>query len=418
MQLTWQVSPRNKVAFQFRADPDEATNANISSRVTPESSLGFNRDVETYTVNWTAPYSPKVLVESTFAWQDISNGTFPSQPGLRNTCVPNANQKFLNEAYCTDITANTVSGSWWRTVLDNRQRFTVKGQATVYGGRFWGMTHQFRMGVNVENERYFRNLEQRPRITFQVIALGDDDSTIPEGETPDIEQFGQVTSRISVPQQDEVRATGTNWAIYGEDQFKPAQNLTITLGVRVDREELNSGGRAPFNAPAELRGLHRVRGRNGTHRPVASVLHRIRGHPGLHGTAGRHRLRGRRELRELRHRCFVQHRGPAGKQSAECAQGREHQHREHQRLALHLAGLVALGQRQDGLQGLGRALLQQPAAVDSVAGARAGPGDHPVPRQPARRGELSDAAAGYALRPRWSAARSSWRERSRPGSRC
>jgi hypothetical protein len=252
VQLTWQVSPRNKVAFQFRADPDEATNANISSRVAPESSLGFSRDVETYTVNWTAPYSPKVLVESTFAWQDISNSTFPSMPGLRNNCVPNANQQFLNEAYCTDLTANVVSGSWWRTEQDNRQRFTVKGQATVYGGRFWGMTHQFRMGVNVENERYFRQLEERPQISFQVIGFGNDDSTIPEGETPNIEQFGQVVSRISVPSADEVRATGTNWAVYGEDQFKPAQNLTITLGARVDREELNSGGRAPFDAPAEL----------------------------------------------------------------------------------------------------------------------------------------------------------------------
>ena len=61
-QVTWQVSPRNKLALQFRADPDEATNFGISSRVAPESSRAFDRDVETWTLNWTAPYSPKVLV--------------------------------------------------------------------------------------------------------------------------------------------------------------------------------------------------------------------------------------------------------------------------------------------------------------------------------------------------------------------
>jgi hypothetical protein len=253
-QVTWQVSPRNKLALQFRADPDEATNFGISSRVEPESSRSFDRDVETWTLNWTAPYSPKVLVETTLAWQDINNRWFPTSDGLRNECVPNANEAFLNEAYCDNSTSNTVSGSHWRTESDHRQRLTVKGQATVYGGRFWGMTHQFKLGINIENERYFRFLEERPFINYSVVSFGNDDQSQTPGEDdePSLEAFGRVLSRLSVPPSDDVRATGTNWAFYAEDQFKPRQNVTVTVGARVDREEINSGGRQPFDPLAEL----------------------------------------------------------------------------------------------------------------------------------------------------------------------
>ena len=250
-QVTWQVSPRNKLAFQFRSDPDEASNFGISSRVGPESAQVFDRDVETWTLNWTAPYSPKVLVETTMAWQDINNSSGPTNEGLLNDCVPNADEGFLNAAYCSDSTRNIVSGSWFRTNDDHRQRFTLKGQATVYGGRFWGMTHQFKMGINVENERFFRDLQERPFINYQEITFGSEDETNPDDE-PTLESFGLVISRIAVPQTDDVRATGTNWALYGEDQFKPAQNLTITLGGRIDREEINSEGRQPFDPQAEL----------------------------------------------------------------------------------------------------------------------------------------------------------------------
>ena len=54
-----------------------------------------------------------------------------------------------------------------------------------------------------------------------------------------------------------MRATGTNWAVYAEDQFKPRQNLTITLGARVDREEITSEGRRLFDPAAELEGYLR-----------------------------------------------------------------------------------------------------------------------------------------------------------------
>jgi len=179
----------------------------------------------------------------------------PTSAGLRNDCVPNADQPFLNEAYCNNLTDNRVSGSSAVNFDDHRQRWTVKGQATLYSGRFWGMSHQFKMGLTIENERYFRALTIRPQITYQLIEFTDDSS---DGQDEGLVSFGRINSVLSVPQTDDVRATGTNWGVYIEDQFKPRQNVTVTLGMRVDREETNSEGRSPFTyTAADIRQLEK-----------------------------------------------------------------------------------------------------------------------------------------------------------------
>jgi hypothetical protein len=252
-QLTWQVSPRNKLSFQFRGDPEQVSNFGVSNLVPPESSRRRERNVDNWVVNWIAPQSPRVLIESTLGWQEVNIFSGPSRAGVRNDCVPNAKEAFLSRAYCQDLTNNAISGSWFRTHDDYRQRFTVKSRATIYGGRFWGTSHQFKLGFSVENERYFRYLEERGAITYEVISLLDPGEDTGEEEDDPFSAFGLVTGRISVPDRDDVRGTGTNWAFYAEDQFKPMRNLTVTLGARFDREEINSEGREQFDPAAELR---------------------------------------------------------------------------------------------------------------------------------------------------------------------
>ena len=242
-QLTWQVSPRNKLALQYRSDPLDSKNFGVSSVIPPESSISQGRTGQTYSLIWTAPYSPKLLVENTVAWQEIKPSERPSQLGVLNDCVPNSNRPYLREALCTDLSNQLVSGSYNEFSKDRRQRLTVRSQSTIYAGRFWGMDHQFKLGFVVENERYFRRLTRTPSITYEIEhTLGDD--------------FGIALARIAVPASSRSRATGTNWAFYAEDQFKPLDNLTFTLGGRLDREELNSLGREPFDPVAELQAFH------------------------------------------------------------------------------------------------------------------------------------------------------------------
>jgi hypothetical protein len=240
-QITWQASPRNKLALQYRSDPVVETNFGISSRIPVESSQRRDREVDTYSLTWTAPYSPKVLVESTAAWQEIALRTSPSVPGLVNRCVPNSVEPFLREALCLDITTDQLSGSFNENILDVRERFTLKSQGTIYGGRMWGVEQQFKLGISVENERYFRDLRRAPSITFDIVPA--------MGFSP---AFARILSRVDVPEADQVRATGTAWAIYAEDRIKPTQNLTVTLGARFDREELNSEGRERIDFAGEL----------------------------------------------------------------------------------------------------------------------------------------------------------------------
>jgi len=240
-QLTWQVSPRNKLALQYRSDPLDDRNFGVSSLIPAESSLANHRVSDTFSLNWIAPYSSRVLVDTTFAWQDISVGVGPSVPGQLNDCVGGASQQFLERARCTNLETSRVSGSFPRQVVDHRQRFTLKSQATLYAGRWMGMQHQLKLGLAVENERYFRDQTLAADMTFHRVFQ------------PGVDPFGEALVGLGIPTTDRVRATGTNWALYVEDQLKPSTNVTLTLGARVDREEIAAEGRASFDPAAELR---------------------------------------------------------------------------------------------------------------------------------------------------------------------
>jgi hypothetical protein len=259
-QLTWQVSPRNKLAFQFQSDPLDIDNFGVNSLTPSESARRLMNTGETWSLTWTAPYSPKVLVESRVAWQDLNLGIFPNSQGALNTCISPDEPElgFLATAHCFDSQAATFSGSHFQTWDDHAQRLTVGGDATIYGGRFWGMNHQIRTGVVVENERYFRSLERRPNMSIIEFKSSDDQS----GDNT-AERRALIPVTLAVPETDEVRATGVTWGLYAEDQMKPRQNLTLTLGLRVDREELDSDGHETIDFEAQSQEFLRLTGELG-----------------------------------------------------------------------------------------------------------------------------------------------------------
>jgi hypothetical protein len=244
-QLTWQASPRNKLALQYQRDPRSIGNFGVSSSRPETSALNIENQSEIASLTWTAPYSPKILVESRVAWQDFNTTIAPTERDIANDCI--AGLSFIEEAQCFNIDTGVWSGSYNEDWNDHRQRLTVRGDATVYGGRIWGASHQFKFGAIVENERYTRQLERRPRVNFFLIDPSDDTDT---GETtPELAAI--IFGTFSAPEFTQITAKGITWGFYAEDQLKPAQNLTITLGARIDREEIRSDGRAPFDPEAE-----------------------------------------------------------------------------------------------------------------------------------------------------------------------
>ena len=246
-QLTWQMSPRNKLAFQYQSDPREVTGFGVSSLTPFESSQFRDRTSETQTLSWTTPMSPKILVESLISWQDLNTIIRPTTQGIANNCAQG--EPFLENAQCFDIDNSQTSGSYFQTFDDHRQRLTVSSKATLYGGSFWGMSHQFKMGLTAENERYFRALDRRPNLSRFILNFDDN-----QGQGGDVEpqRIAIVFANVSVPQQAEVRATGTNWGLFVEDQVRIRQNLSMTVGLRFDREEINSNGNTPLDPEAEL----------------------------------------------------------------------------------------------------------------------------------------------------------------------
>jgi outer membrane receptor protein involved in Fe transport len=248
-QLTWQVSPRNKLAFQFQADPLELTNVGISSRVSPVSARTLERGGKTYSVTWTAPISSKLLIDTQAAYQDHETNLLPQtdQPFSYNGCAifgARYLSKFdiFNELHCANADSGREAGYHPETSQDRRQRFTFRSDVTSYAGRALGATHQVKAGLIVENERYFRDLERRPDQNFYSVE-------IPFGST--FEAIGYTVARVAVPETSSAKATSTNWALYIEDQIKPTQNVVVSVGLRYDREEIDSPGRTQFDPEAE-----------------------------------------------------------------------------------------------------------------------------------------------------------------------
>jgi hypothetical protein len=264
-QVTWQVSPRNKLALEFRYDPLTLTNVGATSLTAAGSTKQYETGGPTYSLAWTAAFSPTVLSDSVLSYQLSHQNVFPTTTGQRNDCTvgfveitggwtshPTTEPLFplLDTVRCTNTNTGGVSGSYPWTSRDDRERLTVKNQTSIFAGQFLGMAHQLKVGFNLENERYFRALNKRPELTFDAHKLS----------TTVIDEFGRnrqvevatLDVQVATPPTTRSDATNTSYGVFVEDQVKPLSNLSLTLGLRVDREELRGLGWKAFDPAAEF----------------------------------------------------------------------------------------------------------------------------------------------------------------------
>jgi hypothetical protein len=95
--------------------------------------------------------------------------------------------------------------------------------ATIYGGRWIGAGHQLKFGAVVDGETMVRRMQRGPTLIRMIQEIeGREILVVREPARPD----------------DESQAEAMYWGVYGEDQVKPASNVTVTVGLRVDRTEL------------------------------------------------------------------------------------------------------------------------------------------------------------------------------------
>lgn len=241
-QVTWQLSPKNKLALHYDYDPLTLDNVGVSFRMPALSAQRHEFGGPTWKLVHTAAYSPRLLVESQVAYQDHEVNILPTRSGVLNECLDVRRMPALNGAQCFYENLNRFSGSHPLASRDNRQRLTVRTQMSAYGGSLFGMTHRLKLGFISENERYFRSLVQGPDAIFEYFVglFG--------------QRSGQASFRIPIPRASVAHITGMTWGLYAEDQVHPVPNISITLGARLDQESFyNPRSFMPFDPEAEVR---------------------------------------------------------------------------------------------------------------------------------------------------------------------
>ncbi|HXV74830.1 MAG TPA: TonB-dependent receptor [Candidatus Polarisedimenticolaceae bacterium] len=235
-RITWQVSPRNKLTVDLAKERVSLDNVGLSSWIGPDSTRSVRSGGPRYVLSWIVPYSPKILVQASVAYQSSEFEVVPSRPGAANDCIASLAAE-PDRTACLDLTAAVVSGPAHHEWEQDRSRLSVSGQSTIYAGRAIGATHQLELGFEVHDDRFDRTIVRGPTL----IRGSDTDGS------------GRLTGRIADDPIGRDGARGTLWGVWAQDQLKPSQNLTLTLGLRADRYELEAVGYAPFdpNLPAE-----------------------------------------------------------------------------------------------------------------------------------------------------------------------
>jgi len=118
-QLTWQVSrAQDRVPVPVRPAEDPELRRELLHAAS--SSMTIESGGPQYTMSWTAPFSPKLLVDSLVSYQIGHEKFYPSQSGVPNDCVESFDLPFLKEAQCRNIVINQTSGSFPTTWKDDR----------------------------------------------------------------------------------------------------------------------------------------------------------------------------------------------------------------------------------------------------------------------------------------------------------
>ena len=150
--------------------------------------------------------------------------------------TPRAADRF----YTIDQMTGRTSGPYYEDYDDQRQRYTLRQDLTLFVPDFYG-SHDLKTGLVVEHEEFHRTTGGRP-----VVAPIERDPS-----------EGLSTVRTLLPAQSQVQNEATNLTtgIYVQDSYKPFPNLSFGLGLRFDREATDSFGYTPFD-PRQQRILY------------------------------------------------------------------------------------------------------------------------------------------------------------------
>ena len=239
-KLTWQPRPAHRLSLQASFDPARFTGNGLGTGVAPESDYIVDQGGSNAIVRWTYNISPSVLIETMAARLDTYVDLLPatdSQPCLtdqRGRCDP-----FVADIYTFDDRSGTIRGPYFQTARDHRVRDSLRSDLSWFKDGLAG-THHMKYGFETSLESYERDqtVDTIRHDTFT-------GSSFAGGLT------GSINFEEAFPANQTLRADRRNDGFYVHDSWKPRPNISLNVGLRMDREEVTSVGYTPFDPMQE-----------------------------------------------------------------------------------------------------------------------------------------------------------------------
>jgi len=266
-KITYQPSPSHRLSLSANWDPREFTGLGLGTGVEPESDFLFEQGGLNLTLGWTYNISPALLLEMRVAQLDSGIKITPVSSAKPNpNCINNGTQcnPFTEDLYTIDQLSARVTGPFYFTQDDERTRDTLRADLSIFVEGFGG-THNLKTGFEFAREGYENTLTANP-IRFDALStgggFGGGGSDSLTGSISFQESFPSAFGgRGCIPtgsgaqeicqEFDKLKSDKDVFGFYVQDSFKPRPNLTINVGLRLDREDATTAGFTPFDPREE-----------------------------------------------------------------------------------------------------------------------------------------------------------------------
>lgn len=282
-KITWQAGPDDRLSLQVSADPRLYKGLFDGSGVSPESGSDWRQGGTAWTARWSHVAGSALITETSLSGYDTGISTDPAssrfhqiaiQIQSRSSPLATATQAVYPLRECsrdgtaqgfipncdpalgpisissTSLTTGRLSGPASFEIEDDRERLAFR-QELIAAMASGAGEHLLHGGVELTYESYDDDSLFNPFIldaTQPCPACRDiNGQPIPNAVT------GSQTFIVPTPGGTDLPSEGTNFAAFLSDAWKPLDNLSITAGLRLDIERIESSGWSPFDPARDRR---------------------------------------------------------------------------------------------------------------------------------------------------------------------
>jgi outer membrane receptor protein involved in Fe transport len=282
-KLTWQVNSDNKLALQFSDDPLEIRGLFVGFGTDEDSDGTWQQGGQTAQLRWTSILSPTLLMETLLTSFDSGISIDPvasdfhvtrintrvnrkttnvtlqaeypikecSSNGTLTGFIPNCSEALGDTSIQQfDLINGTTTGPLAFASDDRRVRNSIKSDLTYTLEDAWG-EHQIKSGLEFADEAFENEPINNPFFVNLYEPCGEC-RDVNGQPIPNAVKGAQILT-VPTPVQLDQKATSFNSAAYLTDTWKPVPNLTVNIGVRIDREDVDTSGFSPFDPRQEKR---------------------------------------------------------------------------------------------------------------------------------------------------------------------